>query len=849
MHNFINSFSDYEFDNYGLVRLPTISISNEQKKLVNLSNNSSNFDYLKSLVDKNFKEHCFSQEKHIEYWKRINYELSIFDELGFIDYVLLVYLVINKARELGVFIDYGRGSCAGSMVFFILNITGVNAIEKGLLFERFVSRVRSKKQIIDGNVYLQGDLIADADLNLGEGREEIVEWLKTLYPNRISKILNISTFTGKILIKDVYKIYEEASEDEANSLSDLIEKRFGIVEEITECYKNNEDFKKWADENKDCYIISQKLSSLIRQESCHASGYVISYDNLNNLIPLELNKDGELMSGYDMREISNFAIKLDLLSLTTNRIIKEILNNTNEDISRINLDDEPIIYNQFQNNKLLPFGLYQISAHCAYGVTNEIKPKNIFELSDVNACARPGALSYVKSYVLNNHPCPHPLFEKILKPTRNHCLYQEQMMQLLVAVGFTLDDAEQCRKIVGKKLVDKVKEWKDKIYKKVKENNLPENLGDILWKVLEDSSKYSFNLSHSLATSYLSALTVYLKYKQPLDFYCACLNSIKDLTKPEESVQDNIAIVKHELDNFSIKLLPPDLVKSQNNFVKEYGDIRFGFKSVKGISEKNLERIEKFKNQSYKNKFELFESLKNSEINIGIGSALIQAGCLESYGTRSRVVLELQTWNILTPREKILCLSLGEKVKWDVLDCIVYLKSTLNENGKLYIKESRFNTIKNKYDKYKQIYVLNSKNETLANYFYEKIILGYCYSNSISSIYSHKIDNLLTIDKASKYSPNSQIKCIGFVKNPRKGKTKAKNDYLSFQLSDETGNIKVMLFNQKIEYCEEMNERLPIDDDLAIIEGQLREGNCIFANRIGIQTKSIYMKLSELKDD
>ena len=130
------------------------------------------------------------------------------------------------------------------------------------------------------------------------------------------------------------------------------------------------------------------------------------------------------------------------------------------------------------------------------------------------------------------------------------------MMQLLVAIGFSLDDAELCRKIVGKKLVDKVKEWKQKIYDKVKENRLPENLGDILWKILDDSSKYSFNLSHSLATSYLSALTVYLKYKYPTEFYCACLNNARDLTKAGETPQDQIAAIKKELEYFKIELLP-----------------------------------------------------------------------------------------------------------------------------------------------------------------------------------------------------------------------------------------------------------------------------------------------------
>lgn len=496
MVSFTKSFTPYEIPQYGLVRLPKVEISAEQKRAVGLVESATNREYLHALARQGFKAKRgeLKPELFKEYGVRAKYELEIFEELGFTDYVLLVWLVIAKARELGVFIDYGRGSCAGSLIFWFLGITGVDSLDKGLIFERFVSRVRSKKQIIDGEIYLQGDLIADADLNLGEGREAIVQWLHTIYPKRISKILNLSTFTGKILIKDVYKAYEEVSEDEANRVSGMLEKHFGIVEDLAEASGSNVAFKEWADEHQKTYKIALKLSDLIRQTSVHASGYVVSFYDLYDTIPLECSKEGELISGFDMREVCNFAVKLDLLSLTTNRIIKEVITQTGVDVGAINLDSDPLIYDQFQNDTLLPYGLYQISADCAYGVLNEIKPKNVYELSDVNACARPGALSYVESYVSKTHVCPHPLFEKILAKTRNHCLYQEQMMQLLMAVGFTADEAETCRKIVGKKLVEKVKEWQAKIYAKVTAQGLPESVGDVLWKILDDSSKYSFNL-------------------------------------------------------------------------------------------------------------------------------------------------------------------------------------------------------------------------------------------------------------------------------------------------------------------------------------------------------------------
>lgn len=493
---FASQFSPIALPHFGMVKLPSITISDVQKAEVGLPATATNQQFLLSLARAGYakREKAIPTSQRREYGDRIKRELATFEELGFTDYVLLVWLVINKARELGVFIDYGRGSCAGSAVFWLLGITGVDPIAKRLLFERFVSRVRSKKQVIDGVTYLQGDLIADADLNLGNGLDQIVEWLSATYPGAVSKIITHSSLTGKVLLNDVYKAMEQVSNEEAMRVSGMVESKFSIPEDIDEAYTNHPDFKAWADRHRETYDVCLQLRGLIRQTGVHASGYVIAPQPFDGFLPVQLDKHKEVISSYAMEDVCQFAVKLDLLGLITNRIIKEVLEQTGEDLNAINLDSDPFIYDRFQDGKLLPYGLYQIEGDCAYGVVQSIKPRNVFELSDVNAIARPGALAYLKAYVENTAPCPHPVLETILKPTRNLCLYQEQMMHMAVAVGFSLDEAEILRKIVGKKLVEKVKEWKAKVYDRVAQSKLPTNLADILWKVLEDSASYSFNL-------------------------------------------------------------------------------------------------------------------------------------------------------------------------------------------------------------------------------------------------------------------------------------------------------------------------------------------------------------------
>lgn len=491
----MEQFSPYNLNTIGWTRLPKPPITVEDRKKANLPDDSTSAQLLRKLCYLGFEEKLLSgiipKEKHLEYTDRCKLEIDSLEELHFIDYVLLVWKTIDKARQLGVFIDYGRGSCASSIVFWLLKITGCDPIKYGLFFSRFISKSRAKSKIINGELWLQTDLIPDADLNLGEGRDEIVTWLKEIYPGRVSKIANISTLTGKALVKDVYKVMDEASEDEAKTISDLVERRFGVVQDLEDVYKESVAFKVWADSHPETYRICLSLKNINRQYSTHASGYLISNDEITNHSPLFLDSEKEITCGYTMGDVQ--CIKLDLLGLDTNRIIKTVLDLTGENVDSINLDDDPIIYGQFQHGNLQRFGLYQISSDCAYRIVNDVKPKNILELSDVNALARPGSLAWVKDYIKGDKQLPHPLFESALKATRNLPLYQETLMQMLMIVGFSADDAETCRKIVGKKQLDKVGEWKQKIYDQIIKNGFEIEIGDLLWKILSESASYSFN--------------------------------------------------------------------------------------------------------------------------------------------------------------------------------------------------------------------------------------------------------------------------------------------------------------------------------------------------------------------
>ena len=274
---------------------------------------------------------------------------------------------------------------------------------------------------------------------------------------------------------------------------------------------------------------------------------------------------------------------------------------------------------------------------------------------------------------------------------------------------------------------------------------------------------------------------------------------------------------------------------------------------IRGVTEKTMEKLDQFRvNYAAKplNRFEAFQSMKNAGLNLGIGSALIQAGCLDEGDekARCRAVLEFNTWNLLSDKEKSVALSVGDRVNWDILDCIVYMRDNVDDKGKPYIKPSRFDTIKKKYEPYRQIFNQNSRNIELANFFYEKTVLGYSHSQTALSIYGGEERGLMPISDIATLPNDSDVRMVGFVKEPHRNKTKKGNDQFKMVLSDETGDVVIRFFNRTIEAVETLTGRLPIENDHCSVFGTKKDEGLVFANRVGITTDCIFMGLKDLRD-
>lgn len=842
------------------VRLPQTKIDDKYYKKLGLETDISNYQFLRALCLNGVKERGIDKlPNKQEYYDRTKMELSILDELSFTDYVILNWDILNFCHENNIPTGFGRGSAAGSLVLYLIGVTNVDPIKYNLFFERFVSKSRAKKTTVDGIDYLDGSLIADVDNDISyDQRSKVIKYIEEKHKGKTCKILTLNTLSSKLCLKECSKIVDEYSEDQANELSATIPKKFGKVLKIDDAYEESEQFKNYIDAHPQVHGIAKKLQGLNKNTGVHPSGIAISYYDIEEIMPMQKTNDGDFVSAYDMDNVASLMIKFDILGLRTLSVVHQTCKEIGISIEDIDIS-KPEIYENFKNIEA-PKGLFQIEADTNFKVCKKVKPRNIEDLSAVIAIARPGALDYLDTYAnyvrTGDFQSVNSFFDDILSYTGGIPLYQEQLMKMAVKIGFTLDESEQLRRIIGKKKVDQMPAWKQKIEKKIEENDLDSSIGEVLWKVAEDSANYSFNKSHSLSYSFLSAITTYLKFKYPKEFFLSLLK----MSMNEPDSHEEISLINQELNLFNIKLLSPDLSKSKLDFSIEGNNIRYGLGNIKGVSDATLEKLVEFRghNKEFENKYDLFLSAKECGLNIGVLSGLIQGGLVDSFCSyvdgipnRSRLVLEAQAFNILTSREKRNIQHLGNRFDYDVLNTIysaVKDKLVADDNKPIF-KESRFESFKKKYNKYKEIYAKNKNYLKFANWYFEKKYLGYSYSFSLKEIFKQSDEYVDTLELKS-IENNDKIKLVGFVVDSVSSKSRNGNKYMKVTLQDDVGQCNFLLVNSQRndrldEYLNNGGKK-PEKEQIVFVYGSKGE-DIIFAEAVSILDEKIYTKLSDIK--
>lgn len=862
MRDLLLNFKPYKL-NFEGVRLPEIKISDEERKSLNIDQKSDNYTYLNKLCENGFNKKL---EKNIinlkdkeKYIKRYQYELEVVKKNNLTDYFLLVYDILHWCDINGIARGVSRGSASGSLVFYLLECSNIDPVRYLLPFSRFISEARLQSQIIDNIVYLNGKTMPDYDADVSyKKRQNVIDYINTKYNNKTSKIITTIKFSGKILIKDVVKTFLEYSESQSMDISSLIDRHFGKVEKLSEAYENNKDFKKWADLNKECFDIACSLESLPRAAGQHPSGIAISFSNIDEFIPLELSTGKEIVTSYDMEDVATIMVKLDVLGLKNCDINYEVCQLLGLDYKNININD-PEIYEFLKTNSNY-FGLFQIEIGLTRKTVQEVKPRDIDELACCLSLSRPGVYEYIPDYIkyVQNGEIKkiHPLIDKTLEKTAGIIVFQEQVTQLCVEVfGMNEIDADQIRYCIGKKKKDDILKWQPVIFEQGQKKNIPKDVIELVWKTIQDSADYQFCKNHAYAYAAMTATNAFLKKKYPKEFFLCLLN----MAKEEANTSEIISQITPELNSFGIKLLSPHILKSGMSFTIEGDNLRFSLAAVKGIAEKSLEKLRNFCHD-YSNKFEIFTAATESKLPIFVLNSLISAGALDDYLTdsRTRTVLESQTYNLLTDREKKRIIEIGKDFNYNLINILKYLKLPQNGSDKPFLKESRVKTIRKEYTFFQKMYDQNSKNEDLNSYIHEKTLLGYSYSHNLFNILKKSYPDIEDISECLGELDDTKVVIGGELSEFKSGTSKNKNKYLKASIYDGFGKINIMMMengylnNKKVNQFEinnELNNDKKLEDGNIVVCVGRKSKDIVFCDKIVIQDYKIIQKISEIKKE
>ena len=590
------------------------------------------FCYLKDLTYKGAHLR-YGAELSEEVEKRIRYELSTIEWMGFPGYFLIVWDYIRAAREMGVSVGPGRGSAAGSVVAYCLKITNIDPLKYDLLFERFLNPERIS--------------LPDVDVDFDEdGRDDVLHYCVHKYgQKRVAQIVTFGTMAPKLAIRDVARVQKLAL-SESDRLAKLVPDKVTPDKKAGEtpfdfCYKESPELA--AERESPNQLIrntlkyAEKLEGSIRQTGVHACGVIIGQDDLENFAPMAIAKDADLnVVEFEGKEVESVGlIKMDFLGLRTLSIIKDAVTNVKNvhgidvDIDNIPLDDAPT-YEVFSRGDTT--GLFQFESPGMKKHLRNLKPNRFEDLIAMNALYRPGPMEYIPNFIARKHglePVTYDIadMEEYLSDTYGITVYQEQVMLLSQKLaGFTGGEADTLRKAMGKKQRAVLDKMKPKFIEGCSKRGHDAIICEKIWGDWEAFASYAFNKSHSTCYAYIAYQTGYLKAHYPSEFMAALLSrNLSDIKQ--------ITLYMNECKRMGIRVLGPDINESLNNFSSnKEGDVRFGLAAVKGVGEAAVESIvaERNKNGKFKDIYDFFERVNYTAVNRKCLENIAYAGGFDS---------------------------------------------------------------------------------------------------------------------------------------------------------------------------------------------------------------------------
>ncbi|WP_029522287.1 DNA polymerase III subunit alpha [Persephonella sp. KM09-Lau-8] len=730
------------------------------------------------------------KEKYQQYKERLEYEINVIKQMGFPEYFLIVQDFINYAKQNGIPVGPGRGSAAGSLVAYTLGITDVDPLQHGLIFERFLNPDRISMPDIDVD-FCQ------------ENRPKVIEYVKNKYgENAVAQIITYNFMKSKMVIRDVARAlgfsYVEADKIAKMILPGPVQ---GSTLTIDENLEANPEFRKLyeTDEKVRKLIdLARKLEGSARHTGIHAAGVVIAPGDLDEYVPVYVDKDGTKATQFDMGTLEMLGlVKMDFLGLKTlteldymRKLVKE---RHGVELNFLELGfDDPNVYKLLQSGKTT--GVFQLESKGMQNLLTRLKPDKFDEIIAILALFRPGPLmsGMVDEYIERKHgrkPVEYPFDEvkDILEETYGLVIYQEQIMFMAnILSGFTMAEADTLRKAIGKKKADVMAKMKDRFISGAVKNGFDKQKIEKLWDDIEKFASYSFNKSHSTAYAYLTYWTAYIKTYYPEEFFAVKLTT--------EGNDDKFLNLLLDMKDFGIQLLPPDVNKSRAEFyIEDKGKIRFGLARIKNVGEQSAEEIvkEREANGKYTDIFDIAERLDSKKLNKRVLEALIKAGAFDFTGVDRGIMLATV--------DK--ALSAGQKtreLKASGQNSLFGLMTV--ENTEPVISYEKANPL--------------SEKEKLN---YEKEVLGFYLSGHPLKAYEKELRGYVTpINKLIDRKTGDKVKIAGVISDIKRKKTRSGATMAIMTVQDETGIIDVRVFTDRMEDTSFLEE-----DKIVIIEGSV----------------------------
>ena len=602
------------------------------------------FSYLSMLCRKGLIKR-YGEDPDPELADRLEFELNTIKNMGYVDYFLIVWDFIRYAKDHGIAVGPGRGSAAGSIVSYCLEITNIDPIRYQLLFERFLNPERVSMPDIDVDFCY-------------ERRQEVIDYVVEKYgKDQVVQIVTFGTMAARMVIRDVgrvldipYAKVDSIAKMVPNELNITIDKALKMSSDLRAVYDTDEEVKYLID-------MSLRLEGLPRHSSMHAAGVVIGQKALDEYVPLSCTSDGAVTTQFTMTTIEELGLlKMDFLGLRTLTVIQDavslIKKNTGKDIDIDHLEmNDPGVFEMIGQGKTE--GVFQLESSGMKSFMKELKPYNLEDIIAGISLYRPGPMDFIPKYVQGkNHPetitydCPE--LEEILAPTYGCIVYQEQVMQIVMKLaGYTLGRSDLVRRAMSKKKGDVMaKERQNFVYGNEEEgvpgciaNGIPEALANHIFDEMIDFAKYAFNKSHAAAYAVVAYQTAYLKYYYPVEFMAALLTSVLGNTS---KVSEYIFHCR----NMGIEILPPDINAGEGNFSADGNSIRYGLSAIKSLGKPVIASIldERDKHGKFKDLQDLVERLSSKEINKRTVESFIKSGALDSLkgNRRQKMMIYLQ---------------------------------------------------------------------------------------------------------------------------------------------------------------------------------------------------------------